>query len=330
MSNLRLTLACGPYDRTQTLRDGTVKPEGIELNYIALQPAEIFWRMLQYKEFDVSEMSLSNYTSLVSGGNSPFIGIPVFPSRVFRHGYFFINTNKGIERPADLAGKRGGVPEYSMTAAVYMRGLLQHEFGVKPSKVDWVQGRTDRLGRALPPDIRLIQAPAGTELGDLLEKGEIDFLMTANNPLSFRRGSPNVKRLFPNYAEVEKDYYRRTKIYPIMHTVVIRREIYDRDPWVALSLYKAFRQAKDYSFRMLLETGSPKVSSAWLQPLLEEEQAIIGKDWYPYGIEANRPTIEALLQYTYEHGLSDRRLTVEEMFAPSTLRDIPLAEGQHV
>jgi 4,5-dihydroxyphthalate decarboxylase len=330
MANLRLTLACGPYDRTQALRDGTITPDGIELNYLTLQPAEIFWRMLQYREFDVSEMSLSNYTTLVSQGNSPFIAIPVFPSRVFRHGYFFINPSKGITKPADLKGKRGGVPEYSMTAAVYMRGLLQHEYGVKPSDVEWVQGRADRLGRALPPDIRLTQAPAGTELGDLLEKGEIDFLMTANNPLSFRRGSPNVKRLFPNYAEVEKDYYRRTKIYPIMHTVVIRRDIYDRDPWVALSLYKAFMRAKELSYRLLLETGSPKASFAWLQPMIEEERMIIGRDWYPYGIEQNRPTIEALLQYTQEHGLTDRRPSVEELFAPSTLRDIPLTEGQQV
>jgi 4,5-dihydroxyphthalate decarboxylase len=330
MANLRLALACGPYDRTQALRDGTIAPEGIELNYITLQPAEIFWRMLQYREFDISEMSLSNYTSLVSGGNAPFIAIPVFPSRVFRHGYFFINTRKGIESPADLAGKRGGVPEYSMTAAVYMRGLLQHEYGVKPTQVEWVQGRADRLGRTLPSDIKLTQAPTGTELGDLLDKGEIDFLMTANNPLSFRRGSPNVRRLFPNYMELEKDYYRRTKIYPIMHTVVIRREIYDRDPWVALSLYKAFARAKEYSFALLQETGSPKASFAWLQPMIEQEQAIIGKDWYPYGIEVNRPTIGALLQYTTEHGLSDRRLAVEDLFAPSTLRDIPLSEGQHV
>jgi len=266
----------------------------------------------------------------VSGGNAPFIAIPVFPSRVFRHGYFFINTSAGIEKPADLAGKRGGVPEYSMTAAVYMRGLLQHEYGVKPNEIEWVQGRADRLGRALPADIRLTQAPAGTELGDLLEKGEIDFLMTANNPLAFRRGSPNVKRLFPNYAELEKDYYRRTKIYPIMHTVVIKREIYERDPWVALSLYKAFLRAKEYSYRLLLETGSPKASFAWLQPMIEEEQEIIGRDWYPYGIESNRPTIEALLQYTHEHGLSARRLKVEELFAPSTLKDIPLSEGQQV
>jgi len=330
MANLRLTFACGPYDRTQALRDGTIRPEGIDLNYVTLQPAEIFWRMLQYKDFDASEMSLSNYTTLVSSGAAPFIAIPVFPSRVFRHGYFFINTENGIKTPADLKGKRGGVPEYSMTAAVYMRGLLEHEYGVKPSDVTWVQGRADRLGRELPSDIRLTQAPAGTELGDLLERGEIDFLMTANNPLSFRRGSSKVRRLFLNYGEVEKDYYRRTKIYPIMHTIVIRREIYDRDPWVALSLYKALCRAKDYSYHLLVETGSPKASLAWLQPLLEEEQEIIGRDWFPYGIEQNRPTLEALLQYAHEQGLTGRRITIEELFAPSTMRDIPLSEGQLV
>src|SRR6185503_5041654 len=330
MANLRLNFACGPYDRTNALRDGSIKPDGIDLNYITLQPAEIFWRMLQYQEFHASEMSLSNYTSLVSDGNAPFIAIPVFPSRVFRHGYFFINTTKGIEKGSDLKGKRGGVPEYSMTAAVYMRGLMQHEFGVKPSDVEWVQGRADRLGRKLPSDIKLTQAPAGTELGDLLERGEIDFMMTANNPLSFRRGSKKVARLFPNYGEVEKDYYRRTQIYPIMHTVVIRREIYDRDPWVALSLYKAFCRAKEHSYRLLLETGSPKASFAWLQPMIEEEREIIGPDWYPYGLEQNRPTIEALLQYAQEHGLTDRRPSIEELFAPSTLRDIPLSEGQQV
>jgi 4,5-dihydroxyphthalate decarboxylase len=328
MTKLRLTFACGPYDRTQSLRDGTLAPEGIDLVYLALQPAEIFWRMLQYQEFDASEMSLSNYTSLVSRGDAPFIAIPAFPSRVFRHGYFFINTDSGIRHPGDLKGKRGGVPEYSMTAAVYMRGLLDHEYGVKPSDVTWVQGRADRLGYKLPDDIRLTMAPAGVELGDLLEGGEIDFLMTANNPLSFRRGAPNVKRLFPDYVQDEKDYFRRTRIYPIMHTVVIRRDIYERDPWVALSLYKALCAAKDRCYHILAEAGSPKVSSAWLQPLLEEERAIIGPDWFPYGIGQNRESIEALLQYAHEHGLTARRVKLEELFAPSTLRDIPLAEGQ--
>src|SRR3954469_21114869 len=197
MANLRLTLACGPYDRTQALADGSIRPEGIDLNYVSLQPAEIFWRMLQYREFDAAEMSLANYSMLVGRGDAPFVAFPAFPSRVFRHGYFFVNTDKGIAQPRDLVGKRGGVPEYSMTAAVYMRGLLEHEYGVKPSDIEWLQGRADRLEHKLPPGVRLSQAPAGTELGDLLERGELDFLMTANNPLSSRRGSPKVRRLFP-------------------------------------------------------------------------------------------------------------------------------------
>ena len=330
MSKLRLNFACGPYDRTQSLRDGSIRVDGVDLNYLNMQPAEIFWRQLQHQEFDASEMSLSNYTTLVAGGKSPFIAIPVYPSRVFRHGYFFINTRKGIKSGADLKGKRGGVPEYSMTAAVYMRGLMQHEFGVKPNEVEWVQGRHDRLGRQLPADIKLTQAPAGTELGDLLERGEIDFMMTANNPLSFRRGSPNVARLFPDYAAMEKDYYRRTKIYPIMHTVVIKREIYDREPWVAQNLYQALCQSKERCYQLLMEAGAPKASFAWLQPMIEEEKKIIGEDWYPYGIEQNRPSIEALLQYTHEHGLTDRRVKLEELFAPATMRDIPLTEGQRI
>ena len=245
MADLQLTLACGPYDRTLALQDGSMKPDGIELTYVARQPAEIFWRMLQYQEFDVSELSLSNYTSLVDSGRCPFMAIPVFPSRVFRHGYVFVNTKCGINKPADLVGKRGGVPEYTMTAAVYARGMLEHEYGVSPSQVEWVQGRAERIERRLPPDVRVTPAPIGQDLGELLDWGEIDFLVTANNPASFRRGSANVARLFPDYKSVEQDYYRRTRIYPIMHTVVIRREIYDAHPWVALSLYQAFCAAKD-------------------------------------------------------------------------------------
>lgn len=329
MSDLRLTLACGPYDRTQALRDGSIKPEGIELTYLALQPAEIFWRMLQYQEFDASELSLSNYTTLLDSGDCPYVAIPVFPSRAFRHGFIFVNPDSGIQQPGDLAGKRGGVPEYSMTAAVYGRGLLQHEYGVQPSQVQWVQNRTDRIERSLPPDIQVTHRP-GVELGDLLEQGEIDFLITANNPLSFRRDSPKVRRLFPDYRATEQDYYRRTRIYPIMHCLVVRRAIYDRDPWVAQSLYRAFTAAKERCYRLLLETGSAKATLAWLQAAIEDERAIFGTDWWSYGVDANRPTLEALVQYVHEQGLSDRRVAVEALFAPSTLRDIPLGEGQHV
>jgi 4,5-dihydroxyphthalate decarboxylase len=331
MSLLPLTMACGPYDRMEALAQGIVQPEGIALRYLAIQsPPEIFARMIKTRSFDVAEMSLAHYSIMRTRGEFPFVAIPVFPSRVFRHGYFFINTGNGIDKPADLRGKRGGVPEYSMTAAVYMRGLLQHEYGVKPGDVEWVQGRAARLRHALPGDVRLTQAPPGAELGDLLERGEIDFLMTANNPLCFRRGARNVRRLFPDYRALEQDYYRRTRIYPIMHTVVIRRDIHERDPWVAMNLYQAFCRAKEYCYRLLLETGSPKAWFAWLQPMIEEEQAIIGPDWYPYGIEQNRASIEALLQYTGEQGLSERRLKIEELFVPSTMRDIPLSEGQLV
>lgn len=330
MGDLQLTLACGPYDRTLALQDGSIKPDGIELTYVARQPAEIFWRMLQYQEFDVSELSLSNYTTLMDRGSCPFVAIPVFPSRVFRHGYIFINTHSGIQSPADLAGKRGGVPEYTMTAAVYGRGLLEHEYGIHPTQVEWIQGRAERIDRRLPPNVRLTAAPPGQDLGDMLDRGEIDFLITANNPVSFRHGSPNVRRLFPDYKTVEQDYYRRTRIYPIMHTVVVRRDLFDQHPWVALSLYQAFCAAKDRCYRLLIETGSAKASLAWLQSALEEEQAVFGSDWWSYGAEANRPSIDALLQYSHEQGLSDRRLSVEELFAPSTLRDIPLGEGQLV
>jgi 4,5-dihydroxyphthalate decarboxylase len=328
MSALRLSLACGPYDRTHALRDGTIRPQGIELTYVSGQPAELFWRMLQFKEFEVSEMSMSNYISLVGRGDCPFIAIPAFLSRVFRHGYIFINSSSGITVPKDLIGKRGGVPEYSQTAAVMARGLLEHEYGVRPNQIEWIQGRKDRMRLSLSDDVHITQAPDGRELSDMLEHAEIDFLITGNNPLSFRRGAPNVQRLFPNYRELERDYYRRTRIYPIMHTVVIRRDVYDRDPWVALSLYNAFCAAKDLCCRLLLETGSPKATFGWLQAMIEEEQAVFGKDWYPYGVEPNRRSLEALLQYNYEQGLTSRRIELEELFAPSTLVAIPLGEGQ--
>src|SRR5437763_16988808 len=210
MANLRLPRVCGLYARTPAIRDGTIKPAGLDLSSLALQPAEIFWRMLQYQEFDASEMSLSNYVTLVSRGDAPFVAIPAFPSRVFRHGYFFVNTDQGIARASDLVGKRGGVPEYSQTAAVYIRGLLEHEYGVKPSQVDWVQGRRSRLAHGLPPDVRVTPAPPGVELSDLLVRGEIDFLTTGNIPLPVGRGVATEERLFANYRALNQAYHIRT------------------------------------------------------------------------------------------------------------------------
>ena len=251
MADLNLTLACGPFDRTQALRDGSVKPDGISLTYLTLEPAEIFYRMINYQEFDLSEMSISNHATLASLGNSPFVGIPAFPSRVFRHNSFFVNTASGIRTPADLKGKRGGVVEYRQTAGIYMRGLMQHEYGVKPTDVEWVQARPDRLGKTTPPGLKITTAPPGSQPGDLLERGEIDFLLSASPPVAFQRGSPKVARLFPNHRELEVEYYKRTKIYPIMHVIVIKRALYEQHPWIALSLYKAFLAAKERAMRAL-------------------------------------------------------------------------------
>jgi 4,5-dihydroxyphthalate decarboxylase len=323
MADLQLTLACAPYDHTLALQDGAVKPNGIELTYLARLPLEIFARMLQYQEFDVSELSITSYVRLLDAGDCPFVALPVFPSRVFRHGYIFVNTQRGIAGAADLAGKRGGVPDYGMAAAVYVRGLLEHEYGVKPSQVEWVQGGAAPPPEALPPDVRITPAPPGRDLGDLLAQGEIDFLVAPFPPSSFRRGAPTVARLFPDYKTAEQDYYRRTRIYPIMHLVVIRRVLYEAHPWVALSLYQAFCAAKERGYRRLLELGSAKATMAWLQPALDEEIALFGRDRWPYGVEPNRPTLEALLGYLQEQGLTNRRVEVDELFAPSTAGDAP-------
>ncbi len=254
--------------------------------------------MINYREFDVSEMSISNH---MHAGQPRRFAVRR-RSRRFRRGSFATATSSstpasGIRAPADLKGKRGGVVEYRQTAGVYMRGLMQHEYGVKPTDVEWVQARPDRLGKKPPADVKITTAPPGSQPGDLLERGEIDFLLSASPPVAFQRGSPKVARLFPNYRELEIDYYKRTKIYPIMHLIVIRQAtLYEQHPWIALSLYKAFCAAKDRAMRALSHAGAPRASFAWLHSLIEEEQAVIGKDWFPYGVQ-NPAAIDALLQY---------------------------------
>lgn len=324
MERLFLTVACGDYDRTKALQDGTVQPEGIRLNYIPMQSEEIFWRMTSHLEFDASEMSLANYVILLSRGQAPFVAIPVFPSRLFRHGCIFVHADSGIRRPEDLKGKRVGTPEYAMTATVWIRGFLKDDYGVGPEDVLWLTGgqetpgRKERVELRLPPGVEVRPIPENRTLNDMLERGEIDALISARIPAAILRGSPKVRRLFPDYREVEADYYRRTGIFPIMHVVVIRKDVYERHPWTAASLFKAFEEAKERAFQRMRITNAPVYMLPWLFAEVESLRELFGPDWWPYGIEPNRGTLETLVRYLAEQGLIERTLKIEEIFAPST------------
>lgn len=324
MGDLHLTLACEDYDRTRALRDGTVKPEGIDLNYVALSVEEIFWRMMRYEEFDVSELSMGAFLVAASQGRRSFMAIPVFPSRTFRHRCIFVNSASGIEKPGDLRGKKMGVPEYSMTASVWQRGLLKDEYGVAPEDMHWIQageeqpGRKDRVDFKLPPKIRL-EVVLDKTLNEMIESGEIDAMMSPRMPTCFVRGSPKVQRLFPDYKRVEKDYYRRTGIFPIMHAIVIRMDLYEKNPWVAQSLYKAFCEAKDRCFGRLYDSNVLRTSLPWEIAEYEETRDLMGEDYWPYGFAPNRRALETLHSYLLEQGLIAKRLELERLFAPNTL-----------
>jgi 4,5-dihydroxyphthalate decarboxylase len=321
---LYLTVACGDYDRIKALQDGTVQAEGIRLNYVPLQAEEIFWRMSNFREFDASEMSLSNHITMVSRGNSPFVAIPVFPSRFFRHSCIFINKDSGINGPQDFKGKKIGTPEYSITAAVWIRGFLNDDYGVKAGDIQWCvggqeePGRKERVRLTLPPELQVTPISEDKTLNGMLESGEIDGLISARSPSCFVKGSPKVRRLFPNYKEVEMDYYKRTKIFPIMHVLVIRREVYDRHPWIARSLYKAFCQAKDRAIQAMHISNTLACTLPWLFAEMDLLKSLFGPDWWPYGIEPNRHALETLIRYMGEQGLIDKPLRLEEVFAPNT------------
>ena len=323
MSSLHLTLACENYDRTRPLKDGVVKPEGIELNYLVMSVEEIFWRMMKYEEFDVSELSMGAFLTAAARGRRPFIAIPVFPSRTFRHRCIFVNTGSGIQRPQDLRGKRMGVPEYGMTAAVWLRGLFQHEYGVPPEEIHWIQageenpGRKDRVDFELPAGVRL-ERRADRTLNEMIDNGEIDAMMSPRMPTCFLEGSPRVRRLFQNYKQVEMDYFKKTGLFPIMHVIVIKRSVYEREPWVAQTLYKAFGEAKDRCMRELYDTNILRVSLPWTAAEYEDTRELMTADYWPYGLEANRANLETLHGYLYEQGLIKQKLNLEELFARET------------
>ncbi|MFB0614281.1 ABC transporter substrate-binding protein [Aurantiacibacter poecillastricola] len=327
MTRLNLSMACWGYDRTEALQTGEVRPDGIDLNFQALEVEETFFRQAKFQEFDVSEMSMSSYCVTLGRDNPPFIAIPVFPSRFFRHSCIFVSTKSGIEKPSDLVGKRIGVPEYQMTAPVWIRGILQDEYGVDPSSVTYVTGgeespgREEKLKLDLPEKFKVEPIGPNDTLTRMLADGEIDALHTARAPSTFYSEPENVRRLFPDFVEVEKAYYKKTDIFPIMHVVAIRRETYEKNRWIAQALFKAFKEAQQLTYEQLKVTASLKTMLPWQVASLEDTIATMGDSWWPYGVEPNRHVIETFTRYHHEQGLSPRQLTVEEMFAPETFAE---------
>ena len=325
MAKLPLTLACWDYDRMDALKDGSVVPDGIDINFLNMPVEETFFRMLKYKEFDVAELSLSSYCVSLMQDNPPFIAIPVYPSRFFRHSCIFVSKKSGIKTAADLVGKKIGVPEYQMTAPVWIRGILQDEYGVDPASVDYFTGGEEEPGRDekiklnLPDKFSVTRIGPEDTLSQMLADGEIDALHTARAPSTFYTRPDDVMRLFPNSQEVEKAYFKKTSIFPIMHIVAIRREIYNENPWVAQSLMKAFEESQAYAYHRLKISAALKTMMPWQIDSVESVMKEMGEDWWPYGFERNESTLTTFLRYHHEQGLSHRLLTPLELFAPETL-----------
>lgn len=317
MANRTITIGCRDYDHVRALADGRVKVDGIDLKFVNISPpSQIFLRMLHDEEFDASEMSLSNYMIALGKGDRRFVAIPIFPSRAFRHSYVWINTRSGIRKPEDLKGKKVGIADYSMTALLFVRGFLQHQYGVAPQDIHWFRRRSEHVAIEIPPGIRIDSIGKDQTLDDLLEKGELDALAVTSSPRAFLKGSPVVERLFPDCRAVEAEYYRTTKIFPIMHMVVIRRAIYQQEPSLAARLAQGFASAKQLAFEAY-EDGLTCLP--WVNLDLEYARKILGSDVYPYGIENNLPTLEAATLYSHEQGLTGRRFAVSELFAAETV-----------
>jgi 4,5-dihydroxyphthalate decarboxylase len=322
MPDLKLTLACWDYDRTRPLIDGRVKPEGIDLDIEVLRPRHAFQRMLDKKEFDVSELSLAFYTALKGRGQCPFVAVPVALSKMFRHSCIYVRAGAGIATPQDLKGKRVGTSQWSSTGLVFMRGMLQHDYGVYPQDMHWFMGGLNTFVEPplirldLPKDIRLDFLSGAQTLEQMFAAGELDALLSLYIPKLFLEGSPTIARLFPNYQEIEQDYYRRTRILPIMHTVVLREDIYQAHPWASRSIYRAFVEARDLAVGGLYDTDALRVALPWLIAHVEEARRVFGADFWAYGLKPNRPTFEAIGRYVHEQGLSPRVVSADELFAP--------------
>ena len=323
MADLKLTFACGLYDRMLPLYTGEVKPEGIDLRFVVENaPRRLFDQMQGDGPYDLGEMSLSEYICQSSKPDWPFVALPVFPSRVFRHGFIVVNREAGIASPKDLEGKRIGVPNYFMTAAIYIRGLLKHDHGVDLSTIQWVQGDLEGTGgHGAPPDLQLLgpvnieNNRSGKSLTQLLEANDISATIGATVPSALGR-NPSIQRLCPDYRALEADYDRRSGIFPIMHVVAIKRRLVEAHPFVAQSLYQAFCAAKDETMTSLRQKAASFSMLPWARHEAEEMHRLFEGDFWPYGLEANRRTLEALVTYLVEQHLLAREIPVEHLFLP--------------
>ncbi|MBV9348397.1 MAG: ABC transporter substrate-binding protein [Pseudolabrys sp.] len=328
MAKLKLSVAVGPYDRTRALVDGTVKIDGVDVVPMTLSPEEIFFRAFRNAEFDICELSLSSFTVKTAGGGGPYVGVPAFVSRAFRHTSIYVRTDR-IKKPADLKGKKVGLPEYQLTANVWARAILEDEYGVKPADISWVRAgiesadRPEKITIKLPSDVKLDNGPPGKSISQLIDEGAIDGFI-APRPPHIPGGNPNVGWLFPDPTAAAKDWYQRTKIFPIMHLVGVRRELTDKHPWLPGAVLKAFTQAKTMALEQLNDTSATKVTLPFVEERLKETRELMGDDFWPYGLEPNRRTLEVFLKHHHAQGLSQRMVKPEELFHPSTLESFKL------
>lgn len=325
MSNLKLSLACSHYDRTRALADGSVRPDGIDLTYLPLSVEEIFFRMLRFAEFDAAEMSLSSYVLSLFASEPPFVAIPVFPSRVFRHSSIYVRSDSDVHEPAQLRGRQVGVPEYQMTAGVWIRGILAEHHELPVESVEYRTGglenpgRTEKIRLDLRDAIRVRPIAPDQTLTELLLDGEIDALYSARMPAPYSRGDGTLRRLFDDPQALERAYYIRTGIFPIMHTVVIKREVYEDDRWIAQSLTKAFIEAQAQAYGDLYENVALNYMLPWLVDHVQQTRELMGRDFWPYGLPANQNVLRTFIRYSHGQGLVRRELEPADLFVPETL-----------
>jgi 4,5-dihydroxyphthalate decarboxylase len=322
MAKLNLSLAVGPYDRTRALIDGSVQIDGVTPTCMALSPEEIFFRAFRHAEFDICELSLSSFTVKTAQGGVPYVGVPAFVSRAFRHTSIYVRTDR-IKKPEDLKDKRVGLPEYQLTANVWARAILEDDYGVKPTDIHWVRGgiedaaRPEKIRIKLPADIKLDDAPAGKSISALLREGAIDGFM-APRPPSLPKNTPNVGWLFSDPVAAAKDYFKRTGVFPIMHMVGVRRTLAEQHPWLPGAVFKAFNEAKTVALAQLSDTSATKVTLPFVEERLAEARALMGEDFWSYGLNANRKTLETFLRHHHSQGLSSRLMKPDDLFHPGT------------